>query len=396
MKHSDDKGEIISAHQTVDEGHVEGEGECQLLDFMGLASSPNLPPQTLKLQGELRGIPIQVLIDIKASHNFISCKLVSKLDLPTSSFSGLYIHLGDGHRIWVQERCNRVYIQLGELSCKLSALIFELGNLDMVLGIDGRMRFLQGDHYVELLASSSPTNSSVALKVWLDKQAVGFWAHLGAIKEGGPLSLTNHILDSTQRQQLLVVLEKYSEFFSEPSTMPPARSFDHPINLFPNQGPVSVHPYRYPYVQKEEIERQVIELLTKGLIRHSRSAYSSPVILVRKKDQSWRMCIDYRALNKVTVLDKFLIPMIEELLDDLHGSYYFSKLDLKSGYHQILMKPKDVEKTAFKTHEGHYEYLVMPFGLTNAPSTFQVVMNDLFRPLLRKYVLVFFDNMLII
>ena len=243
MKHSDDKGEIISAHQTVDEGHVEGEGECQLLDFMGLASSPNLPPQTLKLQGELRGIPIQVLIDIKASHNFISCQLVSKLDLPTSSFSGLYIHLGDGHRIWVQERCNQVYIQLGEFSCKLSALIFELGNLDMVLGIDGLktledvthdwkdqcMRFLQGDHYVELRASSSPTNSSVALKVWLDKQPAGFWAHLGAIKEGGPLSLTNQILDSTQRQQLLVVLEKYSEFFSEPSTMPPARSFDnHP------------------------------------------------------------------------------------------------------------------------------------------------------------------------
>ena len=120
----DDEGEIILAHQSVDEEHAKGKGECQLLDFMGLASSLDLPPQTLKFQGELRGIPIQVLIDSRASHNFISRKLVSKLDLPTKSFSSLYIRLGDGHRIWVQERCNQVDIQLGEFFCKLSALIF--------------------------------------------------------------------------------------------------------------------------------------------------------------------------------------------------------------------------------------------------------------------------------
>jgi hypothetical protein len=166
------------------------------------------------------------------------------------------------------------------------------------------------------------------------------------------------------------LLREYQDVMSGlPSGLPPARACDHQINLEQGLGPPHSPIYPLSGVQLAELRTQLEELLERGFIRPSTSPFGAPILFVPKKDGGWRLCIDYRALNRVTVRNQHPLPRIDEMFEQLHGSVVFSKLDLASGYHQIRMHEDSVVKTAFKTRYGHYEFLVMPFGLTNAPAS---------------------------
>ncbi|WVY93248.1 hypothetical protein V8G54_032336 [Vigna mungo] len=190
-------------------------------------------------------------------------------------------------------------------------------------------------------------------------------------------------MTTTDNPELSTLLNRFQYLFEEPSSLPSECPTDHVITLLSNSTLVKVRPYHYPYSQKQEIEAQVARMLISGEIRPSTSAFSSPILLVKKKDNTWRFCVNYRALNAITVLDSFPIPTIHELLDELGAAIWFSKLDLLQGYHQIRMKSEDIHKIAFLTYDGHFELWVLPFGISNAPATFQATTNALFRPHLR-------------
>ncbi|GJW15618.1 putative reverse transcriptase domain-containing protein [Tanacetum coccineum] len=177
--------------------------------------------------------------------------------------------------------------------------------------------------------------------------------------------------------------------------LPPTRQVEFQIDLIPGAAPVARAPYRLAPSEMKELSEQLKELSDKGFIRPSSSPWGAPVLFVKKKDGSFRMCIDYRELNKLTVKNRYPLPRIDDLFDQLQGSSVYSKIDLRSGYHQLRVREEDIPKTAFRTRYGHYEFQVMPFGLTNAPAVFMDLMNRVCKPYLDKFVIVFIDDILI-
>jgi hypothetical protein len=192
------------------------------------------------------------------------------------------------------------------------------------------------------------------------------------------------------------VADEFPDVFSKDLPgMPPDRDVEFIIKLQPGTTPISRRPYKMTPKELAELKVQLSELLDKGYIHPSSSPWGCPALFVKNKDQSLRLCIDYRSLNAVTVKNKYPLPRIDILFDQLAGAKVFSNVDPHSGYHQIKIHPEDIPKTDFSTRYRLYEYLVMSFGLTNAPAHFMYLMNFIFTPELDKFVVVFIDDILI-
>ncbi|GJU29488.1 putative reverse transcriptase domain-containing protein [Tanacetum coccineum] len=199
-----------------------------------------------------------------------------------------------------------------------------------------------------------------------------------------------------KRLEDIPVVREFPEVFPENLPgLPLVRQVEFQINLIPGATPVARAPYRLAPSEMQELSNQLQELADRGFIRPSTSPWGAPVLFVKKKDRSFRMCIDYWELNKLTVKNRYPLPRIDDLFDQLQGSSVYSKIDLRSGYHQLRVKDEDIPKTAFRTRYGHYEFQVMPFGLTNAPAVFMDLMNRVCKPYLDKFVIVFIDDILI-
>ena len=219
-------------------------------------------------------------------------------------------------------------------------------------------------------------------------------AHAISSMHANSVDSTGASSEVTRGQRLLTA---YRDVFPDelPAGLPPSREVDHRIELTPGAVPPSRPTYRLSASELVELKSQLEELTRSGFIQPSKSPFGAPILFVKKKDGTMRMCVDYRALNNVTIKNSYALPRIDELFDRLQGARYFSKIDLRSGYHQIRIEPADVPKTAFRTRYGHFEFLVLPFGLTNAPGTFMHLMHQTFRAHLDDFVLVFLDDILI-
>ncbi|XP_052734099.1 uncharacterized protein LOC128196647 [Vigna angularis] len=310
-----------------------------------------------------------VLFDSGATHSFISKAYVGKLGLEVSEMQfDLVVSTPAAGEVRTSTMCVHCPIEVQE-HCGKKELIFpseEDEELAVTLGqlkediMEGASCFLIMTHEDQELGELRQERTSV--------------------------------VGSEER----MVLDEFPDVFPEEIPgLPPTREVEFTIDLVTTAAPISVQPYRMAPAELVELKKQIEELMEKQFIRPSVSPWGALVLLVKKKDGSSRLCIDYRQLNKLTIKNKYPLPRIDDLLDQLHGATVFSKIDLRSGYHQIRVKEDDIQKTAFRSRYGHYEYVVMPFGVTNAPAVFMDYMNRIFRPYLDKFMVVFIDDILI-
>jgi hypothetical protein len=325
--------------------------------------------------------PAVILFDSGASHTFISKKFVEKYCIPCiESREGFIIH-SLGGQIFTKEVASHVPVTLAERDFPTNMIVLKGQDIDVILGMNWLAQYKAILNTDLRAIRLSYGQKEVLLSIIVAILAKPFGRVYEAI--------------IPEIQDIPVVCEFPDVFPEDLLGLPPRRDVEFVIELKPGTAPVSRRSYRMPPNELAELKTQLQDLLEKGFIRPSSSPWGCPAIFVNMKDQTLRMCVDYRPFNEVTIKNKYPLPRIDILFDQLTGARVFSKIDLRSGYNQIHILPKDIPKTAFTMQYGLFEYLVMSFELTNAPAHFTYLMNSVFMPELDKFVVVFIDDILI-
>ncbi|GKA40619.1 putative reverse transcriptase domain-containing protein [Tanacetum coccineum] len=351
-----------------------------------------------------------ILFDTGADRSFVSTAFSTLLDIiPNTLDHGYNVELADGRIIGVNTILMGCTLNFLNHPFNINLMPVEMGSFDAIIGMDWLSKYsavidcakkivripsgseiliVRGDGCSEGHRTRLNVISCTKVQKYLLKGSHVFLAHV----------TTKEIEDKSEKKRLedVPIVKDFPDVFPEDLPgLPQTRQVEFQIDLVPGAAPVARAPYRLAPSEMKELSEQLKELSDKGFIRPSSSPWGAPVLFVKKKDGSFRMCIDYRELNKLTVKNRYPLPRIDDLFDQLQGSSIYSKIDLRSGYHQLKVREEDISKTAFRTRYGHYEFQVMPFGLTNAPAVFMDLMNRVCKPYLDKFVIVFIDDILI-
>ena len=339
------------------------------------------------------------LVDPRATHSFISIPFTERHQIESQPIDGRMVVFVPNGDTMISERIvpgSRLVIQNKDFPSDL--IVLGIHDFDIVLGMDWlskhRATFECYKKEVRLVRPEEPGVIFRGIRREIAPSLINAMTASKMLQKGcqGYLAF---VVDRRQEGTRLEDIPIVKEFPDDISGLPPDRAIEFVIELISGTEPISIPPYRMAPADLKELKAQLEELLSKGFIRPSTSLWGAPVLFVKKKDGSLRLCIDYRQLNRAITRNQYPLPRIDELFDHLHGSRVYSKIDLRSGYHQLRVRENDVSKTAFRTRYGHYEFLVMPFGLTNAPATFMDLMNRVFSPYLDKFVIVFIDDILV-
>ena len=381
----------------------------KLMHISAAAYTGSASDSTISLLLNMKGAQAIAIADTGSTNTFLDYAFAIKHNIPMQAAPARIVVVAGGTTLKSEAIAYNCTFQIQNTTFTSDFRILPLKGSDVILGVNWFKRYnpvtfdflarsltLKHDGQTHtfldhLVPSKHLLISAEDCAKMLDQGATGYLLYTAPNQDPD----TGDLSSVDAPAPILDLLYQFPDIFSPPEGLPPHRAQGHSIPLVPDAKPPNIRPYRMSHSQKNALETIVKQMLKNNEIQLSSSPFSSPVLLVKKKDKSWRLCVDYRSLNDLTIKNKFPIPVIEDLLDELHGATVFTKLDLRSGYHQIRMKEEDIPKTAFSTHLGHYEYKVMPFGLSNAPATFQALMNNIFATFLRKFVLVFFDDILI-